>query len=148
MSRDFNMTEKLAAACAIIAGIPFEHRKLMTAEQVLSLFNFDHDPLPHAKPFDGPNVHWNCTPRLIYGGSLAGMGHREKTAKHDVPQIARARRLSEKQEEFRRAMLAKNGEDISHLPPLKKKPKRKMQSRGFQGHRKFDGTPVWKGKQA
>ena len=53
----------------------------MTADQVISLFQFDHDPHPHAAPFNGPSLHWNCTPRLI-------LAHREKTATHDVPMIA------------------------------------------------------------
>lgn len=137
MSRVFNMREKLAAALALLAGVPFEHRKLMTADQIISLFQFDHDPHPHAAPFHGPSVHWNCTPRLI-------ADHREKTAKKDVPMISRVRRVSAENEEFRRRILARHGQD--EAPPKSKSrwPKRKMQSRGFAGHRKFDGTPVFR----
>ena len=135
MSRDFPLREKLAAALAVIAGVPFEDRKRMHADQIISLFHFDHDPIPHAAPFNGQPVHWNCTPRLI-------KDHREKTAKDDVPMIARVRRVAPKHEEFRRRMLAKAGQ--AEAPP---KPKSRMKSSGFQGHRKFNGEIVWKEKR-
>jgi len=54
--------ELLAAALREIAGIPVEHAKLMSAEQVVSLFQFDHTIL-HAH--GGADEHWNLTPMLI-----------------------------------------------------------------------------------
>ncbi len=118
MSRNFPLRDKLAAALAIIAGVPYEHRKLMTADQIISLFQFDHDPIPHAAPFNGPAVHWNCTPRLINGESLAGIGHREKT-KTDVSEIYKTRRISAAHEEFRQRLLAKGGQ--AEAPPKKER---------------------------
>jgi len=85
----------------LVPFIDYDTAKQMTEDQVLSLFHFDHDPKP--KAFGGTDEHHNLVPRPI-------IEHRVKTAKHDAPRIAKAERLSDAQEEFRRRMLAKVGQ--------------------------------------
>ncbi len=85
----------------LVPFLDYETAKQMTADQVISLFNFDHYPKP--KKFGGSDEHHNLVPLPI-------MEHRVKTAKYDVPRIRKAERLSEAQEEFRRRMLAKVGQ--------------------------------------
>jgi hypothetical protein len=82
--------------------IPWEHAKQMTAEQIISLWNFDHYPI--REEAGGPSLPWNLVPRLI-------RAHRRKTAKIDLPEIAKIRRVVKAEEEFRARMLTKaNGE--------------------------------------
>ncbi len=76
--------------------IPYDHAKLMTPDQVLSLFQRDHYPI--RKIDGGPDIHWNIVFRFI-------PAHRLKTAKIDQPQIAKTDRLVQQQEEFRRKVL-------------------------------------------
>ncbi len=70
----------------------------MSAEQIISLFAFDHYPIRHEA--GGPDEPWNLQPRLI-------LEHRIKTATVDVPEIAKIKRVTKKQEEFRQRLLAK-----------------------------------------
>ena len=81
--------------------IPHEQAKRMTADQVIALFHFDHYPIPHAH--GGPDEPWNLDPLPI-------AEHQEKTAKRDVPAIAKTKRLSKEHEEFRKRMLAPRDE--------------------------------------
>ena len=85
----------------LVPFIDYETAKQMTEEQVISLFNFDHDPTPVA--FGGSDEHHNLVPRPI-------LEHRTKTAQHDKPRISKSVRLSDAQQEFRRRMLAKVGQ--------------------------------------
>src|SRR5258708_500593 len=64
--------------------IPHDDAKLMSACQIISLFHLDHQPIPHAD--GGPDEPWNLT-HLFIGA------HREKTAKRDIPQIAKGKRI-------------------------------------------------------
>lgn len=75
-----------------------EDAKQMTADQIISVFHFDHHPVP--KAFDGPDEPWNLQPRPL-------VEHREKTRREDVPRIAKTKRLSAAQEEFQRKVLAR-----------------------------------------
>jgi hypothetical protein len=113
------LTAKLAACVRELLGIPWEHARLMTDDQVLSLVQWDHDPFYHSQHKHEPWVdeHWNLNPQPI-------RGHREKTAKVDVPQIAKTRRISTEQEAFRQRLLT----------PREERPVRKsrIQSRGFE----------------
>ena len=76
-------TKLVAALCALVHEedgrlvpiIPHEHAKAMSEDQILSLFAWDHYPIPHAE--DGPDEHWNIVPSLI-------PGHRIKTATIDA----------------------------------------------------------------
>lgn len=116
--RHISLKTKLAAALAHIAEIPLEHAKLMDEDMILSLFNFDHVVM-HAH--GGPDEFWNLTPMLI-------AGHREKTAKFDVPRFAKGERLRRANEEFLR-LIATPREDR----PVRKS---RIQSRGFEKKRK------------
>jgi hypothetical protein len=104
----------------LVPIIPHEDAKLMTAEQIISLFHFDHYPVRHAD--GGADEPHNLQPELI-------APHRIKTAKIDVPEIAKSRRIRAKQEETRRRILAR---DAGEEKPRSKWGTRKIQSRGFR----------------
>lgn len=98
MSRNrasIGLKTKLAAAIATMF-LTHDEAKALSEDQVLSLVAWDHDPIPHVH--DGPDVHWNLVPRLI-------PGHREKTAKIDIPVIAKTKRISKEHLDFQRRML-------------------------------------------
>ncbi|MDB5501230.1 MAG: hypothetical protein JWR89_1132 [Tardiphaga sp.] len=65
--------------------IPHDMARQMSDDQIISLFHFDHYPIPHAHL--GPDEAWNLEPRPI-------VEHRGVTAKIDVPRIAKAKRLA------------------------------------------------------
>lgn len=91
---------KLAAALRELAQIPHAHAKLMTADNIISLFQFHHIEY-HA---DSANdAHYNLDPTLI-------RAHRKRTAKIDVPQIAKTKRISVAQAEFRQRLLTPRDE--------------------------------------
>lgn len=85
----------------------------MTATQIVSLFQFDHYPIRHEA--GGPAEPWNLVPRLI-------AVHRIKTKK-DAGEIAKIRRITPAQEEFRARMLTPRDE---REPKKSKWPKRSM----------------------
>lgn len=64
--------------------IPHEDAKHMSAEQIISLFQWDHYPIPHAH--GGPDEAWNLEPRPI-------AEHRKKTAAVDQPMMAKVDRI-------------------------------------------------------
>lgn len=68
----------------LVPVIPYADAKLMTADQIISLFHFDHYPIRKAD--GGADEPWNLTPRPI-------TEHREKTAKKDKPELAKSARL-------------------------------------------------------
>ena len=57
----------------------------MTADQIISLFQFDHWPIRFSD--GGPSEPWNLEPRPI-------IEHRRKTAKRDAPEMKKYRRIS------------------------------------------------------
>lgn len=99
--KSVSLRTKLAAALLTIVRpndrgqlepvIPHDHAKLMSDDQIISLFQWDHYPIPHAH--DGPDEAWNLRPLLI-------AEHREITANVDVPRIAKAKRLSKAHQDF------------------------------------------------
>lgn len=100
--------------------IPWEDSKLMTSEQIISLFHFDHYPI--RAEAGGPALPWNLVPRLI-------RAHRRKTARIDVPEIAHIRRVQAAEEEFRARLFAKDqGEP---------RPKSRWPKRAFPKNRKL-----------
>lgn len=115
------------AACIGALFFTYEERRTMSEDQILSLINFDHDPIPHTPPYNGPDSHDNLTPRLI-------ADHRAKTAKQDVPAIAKGRRVAKAEEAFRARLLTPRDE----RPPRKSQfPKgRKLKSRNTLQTRK------------
>lgn len=99
---------KLASALLALGDIPYEHAKLMSADQICSLYHFDHYPIRKAD--GGPDEPWNLQPLMI-------AAHREKTDKKDKPELAKQARI--------------RGETCNG--PKKPWPKgRKLQSRGFE----------------
>jgi hypothetical protein len=143
-----SMREKLASALAHLMvevdgklerAIPYDDAKRMTAEELCSLYHFDHG-IPEA--IDGETRHWNLTPRFI-------AEHRRKTANQDIPAIHKTDRLAEGHEAFRRRVLAKSGQDLgTGVEKPAAKPRSMLRSRGFQkappGHKWFKrkGTPA------
>lgn len=127
--RHIPLKTKLASALAqmlradengkLVPIIPYEHRKLMTADQIISLFQFNHNQL-HA--FGGPDEHWNLDPLTI-------LEHRRHTK--DV-----ARPASDKVKRLRGETCAEQGKKIpQRANPWPPKGSRKIQSRGFAQHR-------------
>lgn len=127
--------EKLASAILIIADlkgepIPRHIAQRMTAEQILSLIEWDHAIL---WANGGTNHPTNLTPRWI-------REHRKKTAEYDVPTLRKGERINKAHQEFQRKILAKGKGGKASTPPPKAKPKRpgrKLQSRpSFQKREK------------
>lgn len=79
----------------IVRVIPHQEAKTLTADQIISRFQFDHYPIPHAE--GGPDEPWNIDPSPT-------PEHREKTAKVDVPTIAKSKRVRAKQAAHAAAM--------------------------------------------
>lgn len=96
-----------------------DEAKQMTTDQILSLVVTDHDPVPIAvavplgwtpKEYNHPT---NLTIRAI-------INHRIKTAKIDVPAIAKGNRISADHQDFRRRVLAKvTGDEVEEAPKRK-----------------------------
>jgi hypothetical protein len=103
----------------LIPVIAYDDAKLMTADQILSLYEWDHHPIRHAD--GGPSEPWNLVPRPI-------VEHRRKTATQDAPEMAKGRKITAAHQEFQRRMLAK----AEGVP----KPKSRWQSRPFPKRRK------------
>lgn len=81
----------------LVPVIPRDEAKRMTPEAVLSHFAWDHI---ERKALGGTDDFWNLQP-------LPVEEHRVKTAKIDVPAIAKVKRLSREEQEFREKLLAK-----------------------------------------
>jgi hypothetical protein len=127
------LPERLAATLACL--LPQEQRddlrrRKAKAEAVLALFHFDH-VIFHAH--GGADKWWNLDPKLV-------AEHREKTAKIDVPAIAKGKRITRANEEFFRRLLAKSEGPQSMFVAGKwvlvsgldmQSPKRKWASRPF-----------------
>ena len=139
---------QLAAALLQLPGddpdrpaVPYEAGKIMSPDQIIGLFELDHWPIPKAE--DGPDEPWNLHWRLT-------AAHRAKTAKVDIPTIAKTKRLAKKEVARLAQMLNaeidstiekaklhagwRSGKIPDHTP----KPKRRIPSRSFQkGKRAF-----------
>lgn len=151
-SRHIPMVNKLACALLALGHIDRDLAKNMTPEQIVSHYEFDHAVF---FSIGGSHHPTNLTAR-------PKAEHRLKTAKVDVPAIAKMRRLEPAHIEFQQRMLAKVGQaepDEEHLTGVSKKSGPKLRSRGFQtgkkvkiksagfrGARKFNGDVNWKDK--
>jgi hypothetical protein len=90
---------KRAAIFALALGdVPYADAKMMTEDQILSLYHLDHNML-HAFEAEGGEHFSNYTPMLI-------QAHGEKT-KGDIKKIAKSRRIRRKLQEHERKRLAK-----------------------------------------
>lgn len=114
-----SLRTKLAAAVRDLLQIPYEHAKLMTEDQVLSLVQWDHGIL-HGVEVN--NEHWNLTPRTI-------MAHREKS-KTDTGIVAKVVRIEKKWAPVKAAI--ESGQKPPKRVSKHRWPKgRKIESRGF-----------------
>jgi len=68
---------------------------LLTADQIIARFHFDHYPIPHAE--GGPDEPWNLDP-------VPTADHKKKTATIDVPGIAKRKRVAQSHIEHTRTM--------------------------------------------
>lgn len=129
------MKEKLAAALLVLweaRGGEYDREafKRMPADRaanlIIAAFDIDHYPVPVA--LGGTNHPTNLVPRLR-------AEHRLKTAKTDIPAIAKVARLSKEHEAFRARMLAMREDAPS-------RPKANIKSGGFDKRytKKMDGT--------
>ena len=89
--------EKLAITLLALGDIPYEDAKLMTTDQIISLYQFDHR-IPTA--LGGSSHVSNGCPMLI-------AAHRLKTAGRDIPTIAKSNRLRTKWAGHKERMRAK-----------------------------------------
>jgi hypothetical protein len=126
--------EELACCIAALLGIPHEHQKRLTAQDVRALVQFDH-AIHHA--IGGGAVFHNLTMRTI-------ADHREKTAKIDIPQIAKTKRLSAEQEAFRKRLERKTDPTVAQeiQPPsrFRSRPLAGTKQSGMK--RRMDGKVV------
>lgn len=93
--KHISLKTKLAAViCQLF--LTHDEAVALSEEQALQLVNWDHYPVPHAE--GGPDTHFNLMAVLV-------PGHKEKTAKIDIPGIAKRKRVSEAHEQFRQRLL-------------------------------------------
>jgi len=115
---------KLAALVCELIDIPHEHQLLMHEDQVLSLVDCHHEPVP--KALGGSDRFSNL--RIILRTT-----HKAITAKRDVPTIAKVKRLARVTAEASRRLLAKHqGEPAPEQKRSRWPTGRKLQSRGFR----------------
>jgi len=115
----FVLTMKVEDNGQLVPLVTRDEAKNMTTEQLLSLLNWDHDPIPVATAValgmtaEEYNHPTNLTPLPI-------LTHRTKTATRDVPTIAKGNRISAAHEDFRRRLMAKaTGEEVEAAPKRK-----------------------------
>lgn len=119
------MAEKLDAALLALMeakGIDYDREavKGLPAGAVAAWFEVDHFPI--AVAMGGSNHPTNLVHRLK-------AEHRLKTSLVDIPAIAKSKRITKAEEEFRARMLAKIRGDVAKIKPGKVKAK--IASRGF-----------------
>jgi hypothetical protein len=122
-------------------GLGYAEAKLMTEDQFLSLFQWDHNML-HAFEGEDRDSYYNLTPMLI-------MAHRRKT-KADAKIIAKSKRIRKRQSLVEIGHLLANAVKDNRASPSEavaeamtegflrgvRMGKRKMQSRGFDKTRR------------
>lgn len=116
----FVLTMKVEENGVLVPLVTRDQAKNMTTDNLLSLLNWDHSPIPVATAValgmtpDEYNHPTNLTPLPI-------MEHRTKTAQIDVPAIAKSNRISAAHQEFQRKMLARAGqEEAAEKAPTRK----------------------------
>lgn len=115
----FVLTMKVEENGVLVPLVTRDQAKNMTADQLISLIQIDHAPIPVATAValgmtpDEYNHPTNLTPLPI-------MEHRIKTATKDVPTIAKGNRISAAHEDFKRRLLAKvTGDEVAETPKRK-----------------------------
>lgn len=118
-----SLKDKLAAAllqhvrwdeheCQFVPVIPYLVSKTMTADQIIARFELHHN-IRHAE--GGTDDPWNLT-------WMPTAEHRERTAKIDIPQIAKGKRIRRREAGIRKP-------------------------RTIRQWRKFDGSPVYASRE-
>lgn len=135
-----SLSVKLAAALLALRDetgeplIPYEHAKLMTADQVASLFRFDHYPIRWTD--GGPTLPWNIVPRLIAADKHKTFKD-NGTGRGDLTDIAHDRALRTMEAVHRARMAECAGSRklaskvIASLEADRPKPKSRIPSRPF-----------------
>lgn len=100
--------------------IPHDEAKRLSESEILARFDFHHAVDPHA--LGGSDHHSNLVPMLR-------SDHRERTAKIDIPAIAKSKRLTREQERFRATVTAKSGQGEAPAPRKSKWPSRPFPKR-------------------
>ncbi|MET4187645.1 hypothetical protein ABIB86_000406 [Bradyrhizobium sp. JR1.7] len=94
--KHISLRTKLAAAiCQLF--LTHDEAAALSEDQVLLLVHWDHYPIPHAE--GGSDSHFNLVAALV-------PGHKEKTAKIDIPGIAKRKRITKAHKDFQRRLLA------------------------------------------
>lgn len=129
--RHISLKKRCAIFALALGDVPYNDAKLMTEDQILSLYQLDHNML-HSSKVKNTDAYWNYTPRLI-------AEHRAKT-KLDAKVIAKSRRIRRKLAEPPLDKYSKRYKDID----WNAKPRRKIRSRGFDKTRRrtFRGKVV------
>lgn len=112
---DPNLTDKLCALILLYFGIPHEVGKNLTREQIMGMVQWDHHPVPVAiaKDLGWEPAVYNHPSNLA---PLLREDHAVKTAKQDVPRIAKAQRVMRKHAAFRSLILSKSGQGADAAP--------------------------------
>jgi len=153
--KHITLKTKLAATLRRLGDIPYRDAKLMTEDQIISLYQFDHNILHETKHPDR-DKWWNLEPLLI-------RAHRKKT-KRDAHVIAKGRRIRAKLPNKKMVAALDELDSAVRTPKLRIGPgearqsaygvlaaaprparsRRKLRSRGFDKtlRRRMDGTVV------
>jgi len=94
--------------------VPYEKSKTVDDDYIIAQWHWDH--YPHRHGDGGPSQAWNLVP-------IPALEHRAKTAKVDVPQMAKSKRIRAEEEAHRVIMAG--------ALPIIKRWKRKIPSRPF-----------------
>lgn len=109
--KTISLRTKLAATLLKLGDVPYEHAKLMSEDQIISLYHFDHNIL-HA--IEVNDLFWNLAPMLI-------KPHRDKS-RGDTSRVAKTVRIEKTWQEFTRAM--NDGRKPDKRPSKTRWPKR------------------------
>lgn len=96
-SRHIPKDERLACAVGMLLAVPYDDRKRMSAEQLLSLVDWHHN-IPFSE--GGESIHWNLAP-------MWRSEHECETRTKTVPIIAKGKRIARVHEDFQRKILSK-----------------------------------------
>ncbi len=126
-----SLKTKLASALLMLGHVPYRDAKCMSADQLISLYNWDHNIL-HA--IDANDAFWNLTPVII-------SAHREKS-KRDTAIVAKSKRIRRKQAAHTAIMSTDSWGDLDRAMGFLAKRKSRIPSRPFPNKkRKFANKP-------
>jgi hypothetical protein len=120
-----SLRTKLASALLALGHVPYRDAYLMTEDQIISLYHFDHNIL-HG--IEAEDRFWNLSPMLI-------AAHREKS-KRDTAIVAKSKRIRTKEMRHKIQMsafvLSPDGEKVRPRSRIPSRPfpknKRKLHS--------------------